>query len=40
MASWEHQRISRIIRTGDLQSVLRWGITVQDFKTSEGHALF
>jgi replicative DNA helicase len=40
MATWETQLLSRIIRTGDINSVLRWGITYEDFNTSEGRMLF
>lgn len=40
MATWELQLVSRIIRTGDLNSVVQWGVTISDFLTSEGHALF
>lgn len=40
MATWEMQLISRIIRTGDLTSVLEWGISDQDFLTMEGNAMF
>ena len=40
MATWELQLVSRIIRTGDLNSVVQWGITLGDFLTREGHALY
>lgn len=35
MASWQHQLLSRIIRTGDLSNVLEWGVTQSDFTQSE-----
>jgi hypothetical protein len=34
------QLISRIVTTGDLNSVLDWGITAEDFLTNEGRAIF
>jgi DnaB helicase-like protein len=40
MATWELQLISRIVRTGDLNSVIGWGINPDDFLTNEGRALF
>lgn len=40
MASKELQLVSRIIYSGDLRSVLEWGITTDDFLTSEGRAFF
>ncbi|MFA5436157.1 MAG: LAGLIDADG family homing endonuclease [Candidatus Neomarinimicrobiota bacterium] len=40
MTTWENQLLSRVIRTGDINSVLRWGITYEDFNTSEGRMLF
>lgn len=40
MASWQHQLISRIIRSGDLNGVLEWGITQGDFTQSETIGLF
>lgn len=40
MTTWENQLLSRIIRTGDINSVIRWGITYEDFNTSEGRMLF
>jgi replicative DNA helicase len=40
MATWEHQLLSRIIRTGDINSVLQWGISQEDFQSSEGRMLF
>lgn len=40
MASWELQLISRIVRTGDLDSVVEYGITLDDFLTSEGRGIF
>ena len=40
MASKELQLVSRIIHTGDLQSVVEWGITMDDFITSEGRGYF
>lgn len=40
MASKELQLVSRIIYSGDLRSVLEWGVTTDDFITSEGRAFF
>lgn len=40
MATWELQLVSRIVRTGDLNSIMQWGITPDDFLTNEGRALF
>lgn len=40
MASWQHQLISRIIRTGDIQGVLDQGITEEDFTLSETIGFF
>ena len=40
MASWELQLISRIVRSGNLASVVQWGITELDFTSLEGRALF
>lgn len=40
MATWELQLISRIVRSGDLNSVLEYGITLDDFLTTEGRGLF
>lgn len=40
MASWEQQLLSRIIRTGDINAVLQWGIGYEDFQSSEGRAMF
>ncbi len=40
MATWELQLVSRIVRTGDLNSIIQWGITPDDFLTNEGRALF
>src|SRR3972149_752802 len=40
MATWELQLISRIVRTGQLNDVLVWGINRDDFLTNEGRALF
>jgi len=40
MATKEMQLISRIIRTGDLNSIIEWGITPEDFLTNEGRAMF
>jgi hypothetical protein len=38
MATWELQLVSRIVRAGDLNSVVQWGITEADFLTPEGKA--
>lgn len=40
MATWELQLISRIVRTGDVNSVLQWGMTERDFLTNEGRGFF
>lgn len=40
MASWEHQLISRIIRTGELSKVTEWGISDLDFTTAEAQTMF
>ena len=40
MATWELQLVSRIVRSGDLNSVVQWGITTDDFLTGEGRALW
>lgn len=40
MASWQHQLLSRIIRTGGLGEVLEWGITQSDFTQAETITLF
>ena len=40
MANAEMQLISRIVYTGDLATVLEWGITIDDFRTVEGKSLF
>jgi hypothetical protein len=40
MASWELQLISRIVKTGELNKALEWGITASDFLTNEGNGLF
>lgn len=40
MANWETQLLSRIISTGDVGTIQRWGITHSDFITPEGRGLF
>ncbi len=40
MSTWDQQLISRIILTGDMHPVARWGITYEDFQTPEGRMLF
>jgi replicative DNA helicase len=40
MATWEMQLLSRVIRTGDLNGPLAWGVGVDDFLTSEGRGIF
>ena len=40
MATWEMQLVSRIVRTGELASVLSWGIGSDDFMTRESRAMF
>lgn len=40
MANIEMQLISRIVHSGDLATVLEWGITIDDFRTAEAKGLF
>lgn len=40
MANIEMQLISRVVHSGDLATVLEWGIGIDDFRTVEGKALF
>jgi len=40
MATWELQLVSRIVRTGEINTVLQWGITPEDFLTNEGRGFF
>jgi hypothetical protein len=40
MASKEMQLISRVVYTGDLNTVLDWGITSEDMLTNEGRAMY
>jgi hypothetical protein len=40
MANKEMQLISRVIHTGELNTVIDWGITAEDFLTNEGRAMF
>ena len=40
MATWEIQLVSRIVRTGELNSVLNWGITETDFLTLQGRGMW
>ena len=40
MANAEMQLISRVVYSGDLATVLEWGITIDDFRTVEGKSLF
>lgn len=40
MATWELQLISRIVRTGDLNTPVQWGVTQDDFLTLEGRGFF
>jgi hypothetical protein len=40
MATREMQLISRIVSTGDLKTVVDWGITEHDFRTNEGRTMF
>jgi len=40
MATWELQLVSRIVRTGDINTALQWGVTENDFLTSEGRGFF
>jgi len=40
MASREMQLVSRIVHSGELSTVIEWGITAEDFLTPEGRAMF
>lgn len=40
MANAEVQLLSRIVRTGDLASVIEWGIRDEDFLTNEGKSVW
>jgi replicative DNA helicase len=40
MATWEIQLVSRIVRTGELNTVLQWGITETDFLTLQGRGMW
>ncbi len=40
MANREMQLVSRIIHTGELNSVIDWGITSEDFLSNEGRAMW
>ncbi len=40
MANIEMQLISRVVHSGDLATVLEWGISIDDFRTVEGKALY
>lgn len=40
MATAEAQLLSRIVRTGELPEVQAWGITTEDFLTSEGKGMW
>jgi len=40
MATWEMQLISRIVRSGDISTILSWGIGADDYRTREGQAMF
>lgn len=40
MASAEMQLVSKIIKTGDLKSVIEWGLTPDDFLMTEMRAIF
>lgn len=40
MATVEQQLLSKIIRSGNLSSALEWGISSDDFLTSEGRMIF
>lgn len=40
MANIEMQLISRVVHSGDLATVLEWGIGIDDFRTVEGKALY
>ena len=40
MANPEQQLVSHIVRTGDLEKALEWGIEEEDFGTDEGRTMF
>lgn len=40
MANKEMQLVSRVIHTGELNNVIDWGITAEDFLSNEGRAMF
>lgn len=40
MANLEMQLVSRIVHSGDISTVLDWGISAHDFRTAEGRGLF
>lgn len=40
MAHVDMQLVSRIVRTGEIDKVLEWGITADDLQTTEGHGMF
>ena len=40
MATWGYQLLSRIIKTGDINTPLQWGITDDDFLTAEERGIF
>ena len=40
MATYEQQLLSKIVHTGQLSPVLEWGVSSDDFLTSEGRMLF
>ena len=40
MANKEMQLVSRIIYSGELSKVVDWGITIEDFLTNEGRAMY
>jgi replicative DNA helicase len=40
IATWDQHLISRIILTGNINPVIQWGITQDDFQTPEGRMLY
>lgn len=40
MATWDQQLLSRVILTGDIGPIAKWGITYDDFQTPEGRTIF
>ena len=40
MATWDMQLVSRIVRSGDINTIIQKGITQDDCLTSEARAIF